>query len=178
MGLRHTIEDHRRAAGWIIVLPLMGRSRSATRWIAVVPLGRSPSCLPSLGGSRSWVARFCGGFGCGWVCSWLVLAFDGLDWWLVAVYRLVKNMGFVGLWWWIVAGGKSMVGFAVDWLWVGGWVGLTQQWVVAVPWGAVRWREGREGEDREIKMNSDKKIINRFCGYILFYCIVYVILLC
>ena len=45
-----------------------------------------------------------------------MLAFDGLDWWLVAVCQLVKNMGFVGLWWWIVAGGRSMVGFAMDWL--------------------------------------------------------------
>nr|POE46628.1 kinesin-like protein kin-14l [Quercus suber] len=41
----------------------------------------------------------------------LQLAFDGLDWWLVVVCRLVKNMGFVGLWWWIVASGRSMVLF-------------------------------------------------------------------
>ena len=48
-------------------------SRRATRWIAAVPLGRSPLCLPSLGGSWSLVARFCGGFGCGWVWVWMSL---------------------------------------------------------------------------------------------------------
>ena len=74
-------------------LPLwLDRHHRATGWIIVVPLGKSWPCLPSLGGSWSWVARFCGGFGCGWVCSWLVLALDGLDWWLVAVWWLGKNI--------------------------------------------------------------------------------------
>ena len=124
--------DHYCAVGWITVLLLMGHRhvadglRHAIGWIAAVLLGRSLPCLPFLGGSWLCVARFCGGFGCWWVCSWLVLAFDGLDWWLMAMCRLVKNMGFVGLWWWIVAGGRLMVGFAMDWLWTGGWVGLTQ----------------------------------------------------
>ena len=36
------------------------------------------------------------------------------------------------------------------------------------------WREGREGEDREIETKSEKKT----CGYILFYCGGYIILLC
>ena len=63
-------------------------------------------------------------------------------------------MGFVGLWWWIVAGGRSMVGFAMDWLWVGGWVGLSG----GDGGGGAVWVEEREESEKiEIKMNSEKK---------------------
>ena len=105
----------------------LSNSRRATGWI--VARGRSPPCLPSLGGSWLWVARFCGGFGCAdWSRTWF-------------------------LW---VYGGGSKVGFAMDWLWVGGWVGLSG----GDGGGAVRGcglKRGKRGKKTEIKMNSEKK---------------------
>ena len=48
-----------------------------------------------------------------------MLAFDGLDWWLVAMCLLVKNMGFVVVDrdWWQIDGGFCH-GLVVSW-WLG-----------------------------------------------------------
>ena len=49
MGRRHTAEDHRHAAGWTAILPLMGYHHAAVD--RVVPLDGLPPCR--------WVDRRC-----------------------------------------------------------------------------------------------------------------------
>ena len=57
MGRRHTAEDHRRAAGWIAILPLMGHHHAAMD--RVVPLDGLPPCrwVDRRHASPLWVDR-------------------------------------------------------------------------------------------------------------------------
>ena len=75
-----------------------------------------------------------------------------------------------------MAGGKSMVGFAVGWLWVGGWVRFDIVVSGGDGGGALRGcglKRGRRERDTVEEWEKKKGA----CGYILFYCGRYIILL-